>query len=307
MQRTFKLWCERPLPPRYLPLLESAAQMATESAGAHAIIASAYVRYNAEFFSRTPHLRVISRTGIGYDNITLPDATARGIAVCNAPDGPTVSTAEHAWALLLAVTKRLKPAARKLKRGERGDFFGVHDAVELAGKTLGVVGAGRIGRKMAQMASGFGVRVIVFDPYVCCEGFQQAATLEELLRASNFISLHLPLTKATYHLIDADKLQLLPHGAFLINTARGGLVDEEALRRALESGHLLGAGLDVFEHEPPPPDHAMLNRDDVIATPHIATATAEAKDRLWRTAITQALQVLRGERPVHLVNPEVWK
>lgn len=302
-----KIWCERPIPERYLPLLGGVATVVDEMPGADGIVAAARVRYDAALLQKVPTLKVISRTGIGCDNISLPDATARRIAVCNAPDGPTVSTAEHAMALLLAVTKKVKQAEARLHRGEKVDFFSVHDGIELAGKTLGVVGFGRIGRRVAQLATSFRMRVIVYDPFTRAEGCEQSASLDELLPAADILSLHLPLTKETHHLIDASRLKLLKRGAFLINAARGGLVDENALLASLESGQVQGAGLDVFENEPPPPDHPLLNREDVVATPHIAAATDSAKERLWRTAIEQVLQVLRGERPPHLVNPEVWK
>lgn len=307
MQPRFKIWCERPIPERFASLLEGVASVVADASGADAILAAARVRYDDAFFAGLPTLKVISRTGIGYDNICVPDATARHIAVCNVPDGPTVSTAEHAIALLLAVTKKIKTAERRLLRGEKGDFFTTHNGIELAGKTFGVVGFGRIGRHAAELASGFGMRVLVHDPFARVEAHEHVASLDELLRAVDAVSLHLPLTSETHHLINAEKLSLLKRGAVLINTSRGGIVDENALLASLESGHLQGAGLDVFENEPPPPDHPLLNREDVVATPHIAAATEAAKERLWRTAIGQVLQVLRGERPTNLVNPEVWK
>jgi phosphoglycerate dehydrogenase-like enzyme len=153
--------------------------------------------------------------------------------------------------------------------------------------------------------------VIAFDPYVPPEraralGVEPAPNLDAMLQVADAISLHASLTEETRHLIDARALDRCKHGVILLNTARGGLVDEEALLAALETGHVRGAGLDVFETEPPPPDNPLLQRDDVVATPHIAGATGAGKDRLWRTAITQALQVLRNERPPHLANPEVW-
>ncbi|MBI4025038.1 MAG: hydroxyacid dehydrogenase [Verrucomicrobia bacterium] len=303
----YKIWCERPMPERFLPLLQGIATIVDEPMSAQAVVATARVRYDAALFAKMPTLKVIARTGIGCDNISLPDATARHIAVCNVPDGPTVSTAEHTLALLLAVTKKVKQAEARLHRGEKGDFFSGHNGIELAGKTFGLVGFGRIGRRVAQLASSFRMRMMVYDPFARADGYAQAASLDELLRAADVLSLHLPLTNDTHHLIDASKLKMLKRGAFLINTARGGIVDEPSLLAALENGHLQGAGLDVFEHEPPPPDHPLLNRDDVVATPHIAAATDSAKELLWRTALTQLLQVLRGERPPHLVNPEVWK
>ena len=273
---------------------------------AQAIVASARVRYDAELMDRVPALRVISRTGIGLDNIAVHEATARGIAVCNVPDGPTTSTAEHTVALMLAVAKQLGPAARALREG-RGDFFNEYQGIELADLRLGVIGFGKIGARVALMARGLGMLVAAFDPFVdrgVVEGLgvEYVPDLKTLLAGADVVSLHAPLTEATFKMIDADRIAQMKPGAILINAARGGLVDEAAVLVALESGHLRGAGLDVFDPEPPDPRSPLLGRDDVVATPHVAGATGASKDRLWRTAITQALQALRGERPLHLVN-----
>jgi D-3-phosphoglycerate dehydrogenase len=277
---------------------------------ADAIIASARVRYDAELMDRVPTLRVISRTGIGLDNISLADASERGIAVCHAPDGPTISTAEHAIALLLAVAKEL-PRTMDALRGGRGDFFNDYAGIELHGLRLGVVGLGQIGRRVATFAQALGMEVAAYDPFVAPEvaealGVELAPELDALLAGADAVSLHAPLTAQTAKLIDRKRLATMKRGAILVNTARGGLVDEGALLEALRSGHLRGAGLDVFDPEPPEPDNELLRRSDVIATPHIAGATGAGKDRLWRIAIAQALQVLRGERPAGLVNPEMW-
>jgi phosphoglycerate dehydrogenase-like enzyme len=248
---------------------------------------------------------------MGTDNISLPDASARGILVCYAPQAPSISTAEHAVTLLLAVAKRLKPVGRSLQQGEKTDYFTDYDGIELHGLTLGLVGIGHIGGRVAGIARALGMSVVAFDPYAPNDraralGVELAPDLDALLQTADAISLHAPLTAETRHLIDAHTLARCKHGVILVNTARGGLVDEAALLAALEQGRVRGAGLDVFETEPPSPDNPLLQRDDVVATPHIAGATGASKDRLWRTAITQALQVLREERPPHLANPEVW-
>ena len=175
--------------------------------------------------------------------------------------------------------------------------------------TLGIIGAGRIGRSVAQMASGLAMNVIGHDPYVV-EGddpdIEFVADLGALLARADVVSLHVPLTEHTRHLIDAEAISRLKPGAILINTARGGLVDQDALIAGLDSGHLFGAGLDVTDPEPLPPDHPLLNRLDVVVTPHVATATRAGKARLYESAVSQCLQVLRGERPPNLVNPDVW-
>jgi D-3-phosphoglycerate dehydrogenase len=173
------------------------------------------------------------------------------------------------------------------------------------------VGLGRIGSHVAKVAQGIGMTVMAYDPFVKPEQAEQlgvslSATLEALLSQADVVSLHIPLLPETRNLINADRLAQMKPGAILINVSRGGIVDELALRDALDKKQLFGAGLDVFDLEPPPPDQPLLGRDDVIATPHIAGATTAGKDRLWRAALAQALQVLQGEHPPHLVNAEVW-
>jgi len=318
-QAPFRFWFERPLPSQYRELLDGAGTILANDADgarrldaivdAHAIVASARVRYDALLMDRIPALRVIARTGIGLDNIDLDDATARGIAVCNVPNGPTTSTAEHTIALMLAVAKQLGPAARALREG-RGDYFNDYQGLELADLCLGLIGFGKIGTRVALAAKGLGMRVTTFDPFVdrgLIEGLgvDCSATLDALLAGADIVSLHAPLTEATFKLIDADRVAKMKPGAILVNAARGALVDEHAVLDALERGHLRGAGFDVFDPEPPEATNPLLGRDDVVATPHVAGATGASKDRLWRSAIAQALQALRGERPEHLVNPAV--
>jgi len=311
----FRLWFERGLPPelgheiegRAMALAPGPAGDPLATAGdADGIVASSLLDYGADAFDRAPRLRVIARTGIGIDRIDVPEATRRGIVVCNAPDGPTLSTAEHTIALLLAVTKRLKPAESRLRAGF-ADSFAAHDAIELQGRTIGLVGFGRIGRRVAALARGIGMEPVAFDPVaeIPPDEAASAASLEDLLGSSDVVSLHLPLSPGTRHLIDRTALEAMRPGAFLLNAARGGLIDHDALLEALERGRLGGAGLDVTEPEPLPPDHPLLARDDVVVTPHVAAATREGKRRLTVTAIREALAVLEGEGPRHPVNPEV--
>jgi D-3-phosphoglycerate dehydrogenase len=317
----YRIWFERPCPTAYAHMLSGIAVPIGSSHDANgdpfasfteadAAIAGSRLKYSAHVLSRARNLRVISRTGAGVDNIDLEAATQRGIAVCHTPEAPVTSTAEHTLALILAVAKQLKNAQRALEEGRATDFFSESRAKELAGKRLGLVGLGRIGSRVARLASCLGLHVHGFDPQVSKNqaaelGVELAPSLEVLLGSCEIVSLHVPLTRETRHLINRDTLRLMRPGSILINCARGGLVDEVALLQALESGHIQGAGLDVFAEEPPLPDHPLLGRPDVVATPHIASATDAGRDRLWRTAIEQALQVLRGERPPHLVNPSV--
>ncbi|MDJ0952397.1 MAG: hydroxyacid dehydrogenase [Acidimicrobiia bacterium] len=274
---------------------------------ARGIVASQHL-YTGELMDLAPGLRVIARTGIGYDKVDLDAATARGIAVCNTPDAPTISTAEHTIALVLMVAKNVKRSEAEL-RGGGTDFYARHTGIELEGRTLGLVGFGRIARLVAAMAQGLGMTIAAFDPYVAATEFGSVSrydTLEQLAAVADVLSLHVPLTAENAGLIDKDLLGALKPGGVLINTARGGLVDLVALEGALESGHLFGAGLDVTDPEPLPPDHPLLHRLDVVVTPHVAAGTAGAKRRIFKAAFNQVIQVLDGTQPQHLVNPEVW-
>lgn len=268
-------------------------------------------RYDSAFMDHAPELRVIARTGIGYDAVDIEEATRRGIAVCNTPDAPTASTAEHAATLMLTVAKRVKRAERELAAGRSRGYFGGHQAMELEGKLLGLVGFGRIARHLAAIAGGLGMRVSAYDPFVSDAGFPpgvtRASSLDQLLAAADVVSLHVPLSDDSRGMFGARQFELMKPGAVFINTARGALVEGDALLAALEAGRLFGAGLDVTEPEPLPPGHPLLLRDDVVITPHVASATAEGKVRMFRAAFEQVVEVLHGRRPRHLVNPEVWQ
>ena len=315
------IWFERPLPAEFAQLLHGVAEPTGAAADptnsfatlseADGVVAGGSVHYNGEFMAQAPRLKVIARTGIGIDNVDVEAATARGIAVCNTPDGPTISTAEHTITLMFAVAKRLKWFDQTLQRETRPNYFLAYNGLELFEKSVGVVGLGRIGGRVAQLCAALGMNVIGYDPYAPAArtselGIQRASTLDELLSTIDVLTLHLPRTKETANLIDAQRLAQLKPGAIVINAARGGILDEDALLDALERGHLRGAGLDVFEIEPPAADHPLLQRDDVIATPHVASGTISGKKRMWHGAIEQVIQVLRNERPSYLVNPTVW-
>jgi D-3-phosphoglycerate dehydrogenase len=318
----YRIWCERILAPQYVSLLDGVAEAIQPPSGSarntletlpgcHAVIATSRLRYDGALMDLAPTLKVIARPGIGVDNISIVDATARGIAVCNTPDGPTISTAEQAITLMLAAIKQLKRFDRELQRGAKADYFNEYNSPEVRGLRLGLVGLGRIARYVARVAQALGMDVIAFDPHITGDqmrelGVECASTLTDLLATADVVSLHVPLTPETRHLINAKRLAQMKHGAYLINTARGGLVDEMALLAALEGGQLSGAGLDVFDQEPPAPDSPLLAREDLIATPHLGGVTSNSKDRMVREAIHQILQVLRGEQPAHLVNLQVW-
>ncbi len=312
-----RVWFEREILPDHQPEVDEVLERLVPTqpddpfaglADARGIVAGTLI-YDAQMMDRAPHALVIARTGIGVDTVDIPEATTRGIAVCNAPDGPTISTAEHAVGLMLAVAKSVKRSAADL-RDAAGDYYARHDAVELDGKTLGLVGFGRIARRVAGAAIGLGMQVRVYDPYVNHNGFPNSVTREtelaSLLATADVVSVHVPLSAETRHMFDTGAFAAMKPGTVFINTARGGLVDHNALLGALEEGRIFGAGLDVTEPEPLPPDHPLLHRPDVIVTPHIASGTHAGKRRIFRATIAQVVQVLNGERPPHLVNPEVW-
>ncbi len=257
--------------------------------------------------------RIVGRYGIGLDNIALEHATELGILVANVPDYCVDEVADHTIALLLALARRIVPLASRTANGGWG-LHGAESIPRLRGQTLGIVGYGSIGRAVARRAAGFGLRVLAYtprltaadlDPVVAAAGGEVTSDLGNLLERSDWISLHLPLTAGTEGLIDAAALDRMKPSARLINTSRGAVVDEKALAAALESKRIAGAALDVLRREPPPGDHPLLRRDDVIVTPHAAFYSAAAIEELARRAAQEVARVLRGERPESLVNPAV--
>ncbi len=254
-----------------------------------ALVVRSETKVTADLMDSAPTLRVVGRAGVGVDNIDVPAATERGIVVMNAPDGNTITTAEHTIALLIALARRVPQANSSLKSGhwDRKSFIGV----ELQGKTLGVVGMGRIGRTVAARARGFGMKIVAFDPFIAPETARdleiELAPLEELFTNADFITIHTPLTAETRGVIGRDAFARMKQGVRIINCARGGLVDESALHDAIKSGKVAGAALDVFAQEPPPPDHPLLLLDEVIATPHLGASTAEAQEGVALTVAEQ--------------------
>jgi D-3-phosphoglycerate dehydrogenase len=247
-----------------------------------AVIVRSASRITRDALRFTHRLRVIGRAGVGVDNIDVDAATEHGIAVLNAPAGNTISAAELAFALLLALVRRVPAADRSMKQGawDRAS----HTGIELHGKTLGLVGAGRIGGEVARRARAFGMRVMAYDPFLSAERAKaleiELAALDDVLAAADVVSLHVPLTDATAGLIAAPQLARMKRSAFLINAARGGVVDEDALHDALMNGRLAGAALDVYATEPLPPDHRLRALPNVVLTPHLGAATAEAQQNV---------------------------
>lgn len=251
--------------------------------------------------------KVIVRTGVGYDVIDLPAATERGIAVCNIPDYCTEEVANHALALLLAVNRRLMQLDAVIRSGGwRGGPVGA--VGPLYGQTAGIIGYGRIGRAMAARCRALGMRVIAADPYTGPpDDGDRIVPLDELLAEADFVSVHCLLNEETYHLIDEAALRRMKPSAILVNTARGPIVDQEALARALREGWIAGAGVDVLEQEPPAGELALRSLPNVVLTPHVAFYSDLSDPRLRRRATEEVVAALSGRRPPGILNPEVWK
>ncbi len=299
--KRYRVWIDRPAPAMEIP---DDVELSDGPSGAEAVIVGAQELWDGAACRRLPELKVVARRGIGFDNVDVAACAAHGVAACNAPDAPTTSTAEHALALLLAVAKRLKPAERHLRDGS--GLVGTAATVgglELDGRTLGVVGCGRIGRRLGGYAEALGMRVLAHDPHLDTAPVGTLVDLTEIWSAADVVSLHAPATPATRHVVNAASLAAMRPGVVIVNCGRGSLVDHGALLAALESGHVAGAGLDVTDPEPLPPDHPLLDRDDVLITPHIASATTVGEIRLATQALAQALAWLRGGSPEHLLDP----
>lgn len=269
----------------------------------------AHCHVSESLLAECPALLCVSSYGAGYDPIDVAACTRAGIAVVNQSGGNAVSVAEHTLGLILAVTHRIAESDRRL-RTERGFSRESLTGTEIAGKTLGLVGIGHIGRRVAALGAAFGMRVLASDPLltdaeIVARG-AQAVPLDTLLAQADIVSLHCPRDARTLRLIDAAAIARMKRGAVFISTARGGIHDEQALAQALAEGRLAGAGLDVWDREPPPLDHALLALPTVVATYHTAGVTHEARRNMARISAEQIIAVLAGQRPPRLVNPEVW-
>ncbi|HVH25373.1 MAG TPA: phosphoglycerate dehydrogenase [Vicinamibacterales bacterium] len=264
-------------------------------ADADALIVRSATQVDARLLEGAPRLRIVARAGTGVDNVDVPAASARGILVVNAPGVNSISVAEHALALMLALARLVPSADRAMKDGrwEKKRFLGT----ELRGKTLGIAGLGRIGQEVAQRARPFGMRLVAHDPYISAEVAAalgvELLSLDALCETSDYLTLHLPLTPETRHVFNADRFSRCKPGLKLINTARGELIDEDALRRALADGIVEAAGLDVFEVEPPK-DWSLAQMPQVIATPHIAASTEEAQELVGTDTAATVRDFLRS-------------
>lgn len=272
-------------------------------AEADALLVRSATKVDAELFGATTQLKVVARAGVGLDNVEVPAATERGVMVVNAPTSNIVSAAEHAVALLMSVARNVAAADASLRGGEwkRSSFSGV----ELSGKTVGVVGLGKIGQLFAQRMAAFDTELIAYDPYISAGRAAQLGielvSLEQLLARADAISIHLPKTAETLGLIGSEELKKAKPGMLVINAARGGLVDEEALADAVRSGHIGGAGIDVYKTEPTT-SSPLFELTNVVATPHLGASTVEAQDRAGTDVAKSVQLALRGDFVPDAVN-----
>src|SRR5438067_7832377 len=259
-----------------------------------ALIVRSETKVTAELMDAAKNLRVIGRAGVGVDNIDVPAATMRGVVVMNAPDGNTITTAEHTIALLVALARNVPQANSSVKaaKWERKRFIGA----ELQRKTLGIIGLGRIGCAVAVRARAFGMKIVAHDPFIASEQARdlevECASLDEVFARADFLTVHTPLTNETRSIVGREAFAKMKPAARIINCARGGLIDESALYEAIKSGIIAGAALDVFEQEPPPANHPLLQLDEVIVTPHLGASTTEAQEGVAFTVAEQVRDYL---------------
>ncbi len=296
-----------------IDLGKSRTSLQSEITDADALLVRSATKVNGELLQRAPRLRVVGRAGVGVDNVDLDAATKKGVVVMNTPGGNAVSVAEQTLALLVSMARRIPQADASMKQGkwEKKKFTGI----ELRGKTLGLIGLGKIGNEVARLAQAYQMTVVAYDPYVSPAVASQQnirlLLLEDVLKVSDFISLHCSLTAETHHLLNRERLALAKPGVRIANCARGELIDEDALLAALESGHVAGAGLDVFETEPPT-NQRLVSHPNVIATPHIAGSTEEAQELVGIRIAEQVRDYLLTGVARHAVNlpalsPEEYK
>jgi D-3-phosphoglycerate dehydrogenase / 2-oxoglutarate reductase len=263
----------------------------------------------APLLARCPELLAVTTFGAGYDTVDVDACTAAGVCVVNQAGSNAIAVGEHTFGLMIGLSKRIGEIDRRLRRGES---FSRHQTLgfDLNGRTLGLVGIGFTGTRVAQLGAAFGMKVIASDPLLEADEIRrrgaQPVTLPELLRSADVVSLHCPLNDATRGFIDAAAFAAMKRGALFITTSRGGIHDEAALFDALKSGHLGGAGLDVWQAEPPAAQHPLLSLDNVIATNHVAGVTHDSRREMAAMGARQALALAAGARPPRLVNPEVW-
>lgn len=267
-----------------------------------------FAQVTGQVLESATNCKIAARYGIGVDNVDIPKATELGIVVTNVPDYCMDEVTDHALGMILALNRRLVPHNRSVLSGGWDTVALNQPMHRTRGATLGIVGFGRIGRSLADKAVGFGMQILTYDPLIKpgtpLDGVT-AVSFDDLLKESDFISLHVPLIPSTENLISASQLAKMKPGSILINCARGGLIDEEALAVALQSGHIAGAGLDVVEPTPPDPNSALLSQENVIITPHTAFFSQASTLELEQRTAAEVVRVLNGETPENLINPDV--
>ena len=265
---------------------------------------------HSDLLKRAPNLLIVSSNGAGFDPVDVEACTKAGVLVLNQSGGNAHSVAEHALAMLLTLSKRVIEADRAIRRERDVDRNGLI-GTEARGRTIGIVGIGHVGRRIAELCTGLlAMKVVAYDPYlsaaeIAARGAEKVE-LDDLLRRSDYVSINCPLTKESRGMIGAREFALMRPHAYFITTARGFIHDEDALLQALRERRIAGAGLDVWSKEPPPPEHPLLQLDNVLASPHTAGITREARENMGRIAAEQLLDALDGRRPPRIVNPEVW-
>ena len=289
---------------------ETEAGMIKVAQQASGILFRAKPRCSRSLMAACKQLKVVGRHGVGLDTIDLPAATELGIPVVHAPGSNSNSVAEHAIMLMLALAKQAVVVDKRTRLADWGKSRW-QGLLEMNGKTLGIIGVGNVGRRVAKTAAALGMRVIAYDKYVPADeqrnrGAEPVADLPSLLREADVVTCHTPHTDETHHMINADTIAQMKPGVIFINTSRGKVQDEEALRVALESGQIRAAGIDVFEEEPVSSDSRLLQLDNVIVSPHIAGVTEETTRGTAMQVTAEMLRVLRGEKPHVLGNPELW-
>ncbi|MFQ5763678.1 MAG: hydroxyacid dehydrogenase [Rhodospirillales bacterium] len=287
---------------------------ALEAAHGYQLMASTeiqppYLPHRA-LIARCPNLLAFSVTGAGYDMVDMAACTENGIMVVNHAGANSESVAQHVLGMMLALSKRIVQSDRRMRRGREGWTRWDYKGKELTGRTLGIIGLGNVGRRVAALAAAFNMRVVAYDPYITADDFRERGAepvgYDELFQAPDFVSVNCPLTEETRGMIGKREYGLMKPTAYFVTTARGGVHDEAALAAALADGRLAGAGLDVFEEEPPPADHPLLAFDNVVVSPHNAGVTDESTYNMAASAAAQWVAIFKGERPPRLVNTDVW-
>jgi D-3-phosphoglycerate dehydrogenase / 2-oxoglutarate reductase len=264
----------------------------------------------AELLKQTPNLLIVSTNGAGYDTVTVKDCTDSGVLVVNQAGGNAESVAEHVLGMMLCLVKRVGECDRALRAGTLGDRNN-YTGNEVLGRTVGIIGLGNVGRRVAQLCGTlFRMQVLACDPYLSADEIRARGAakveLDELLRRSDIVSVNCPLTDETRKMISTREYALMQPHAYFITTARGFIHDEEALERALRDKKIAGAGLDVWDKEPPPAEHPLMKYDNVLVTPHMAGVTREARARMGQIAAAQMLDALDGKPVPRIINPQVW-